>query len=115
MDRLIREVGEQVAGRLRTGEGSVDDIARELHEKLMLRGEEGRSLRIENICACLQTHSERYVRWLIFTTSSHDRPRQRGVNQQRRGLCPGAGRRVGQAAAEEGAITSSSGLHIALV
>lgn len=51
MDRLIREVGEQVAGRLRTGEGSVDDIARELHEKLMLRGEEGRSLRIENICA----------------------------------------------------------------
>lgn len=51
MDRLIREVGEQVAGRLSAGTVSVDDVARELHERLLLRGEEGRRLRIENICA----------------------------------------------------------------
>jgi hypothetical protein len=34
MERLIREVGDAVGERLRLGEQSVDDVARELHEKV---------------------------------------------------------------------------------
>lgn len=34
MDRLIREVGQAVGERLRVGEQNVDDIARELHERV---------------------------------------------------------------------------------
>ena len=36
MERLIREVGDAVGERLRLGEQSVDDVARELHEKVRL-------------------------------------------------------------------------------
>lgn len=36
MERLIREVGDAVGERLRLGEQSVDDVARELHEKARL-------------------------------------------------------------------------------
>ncbi|CED85162.1 elongation factor-2 kinase [Phaffia rhodozyma] len=49
MDRLIREVGQAVGDRLKGGVETVDDIARELHEKLMLRNETTKSLTVENI------------------------------------------------------------------
>ncbi|KAG9075016.1 hypothetical protein FS749_013360, partial [Ceratobasidium sp. UAMH 11750] len=39
MERLIREVGAAVAERILGNQESVDDVARELHERLLLRGD----------------------------------------------------------------------------
>lgn len=49
MERLIREVGHAVAERVVVGQESVDDIARELHEKLLLRNESTKQLIVEDI------------------------------------------------------------------
>lgn len=49
MDRLIREVGQAVAHRILGQNESVDDVARELHEKLLLRNESTKKLVVENI------------------------------------------------------------------
>lgn len=49
MDRLIKEVGLAVSERVHGGVGSVDDVARELQEKLMLRGEATKQLTFESI------------------------------------------------------------------
>ena len=49
MERLIHEVGQAVADRILGGNESVDDVARELHEKLLLRNESTQTLVVENI------------------------------------------------------------------
>lgn len=49
MERLIQEVGRAVAERIHLGMQTVDDVARELHEKLLLRGEETKQLQFESI------------------------------------------------------------------
>ncbi|KAF8758351.1 von Willebrand factor type A domain [Rhizoctonia solani] len=49
MERLIREVGAAVAERILGGQQSVDDVARELHEKLLLRGDGVKRMVVENI------------------------------------------------------------------
>lgn len=49
MERLVREVGHAVAERVVGGQESVDDVARELHEKLLLRNESTKQLVIEDI------------------------------------------------------------------
>jgi hypothetical protein len=49
MERLIEEVGLAVAERVHGGQASVDDVARELHEKLLLRGESTKQLSFESI------------------------------------------------------------------
>ncbi|CAH7688973.1 hypothetical protein PPACK8108_LOCUS24022 [Phakopsora pachyrhizi] len=49
MERLIREVGQAVAERVVGGQESVDDVARELHEKLLLRNESTKQLIVEDI------------------------------------------------------------------
>jgi len=49
MDRIVREVGQAVAARILNNNESVDDVARELHEKLLLRNESTKKLVIENI------------------------------------------------------------------
>ena len=49
MDRIIQEVGLAVGERVHGGGGDVDDIARELQEKLMLRGESTKQLSFETI------------------------------------------------------------------
>jgi len=49
MERLIHEVGQAVAQRILGGNESVDDVARELHEKLLLRNESTQSIVVENI------------------------------------------------------------------
>ncbi|PLW45449.1 hypothetical protein PCANC_06712 [Puccinia coronata f. sp. avenae] len=49
MERLIREVGHAVAERVAVGQESVDDIAKELHEKLLLRNESTKQLIVEDI------------------------------------------------------------------
>jgi len=49
MERLIKEVGQAVAERILGNQESVDDVARELHEKLLLRNESTKKLVVENI------------------------------------------------------------------
>ncbi|KDE06311.1 hypothetical protein MVLG_03350 [Microbotryum lychnidis-dioicae p1A1 Lamole] len=49
MERIIEEVGLVVAERVHEGQASVDDIALELHQKLLLRGEETKQLKFEPI------------------------------------------------------------------
>jgi len=49
MERLIREVGQAVAARILGNNESVDDVARELHEKLLLRNETTKKVVMENI------------------------------------------------------------------
>lgn len=49
MERLINEVGHAVAQRILGNNESVDDVARELHEKLLLRNESTKKVVIESI------------------------------------------------------------------
>ncbi|KAH8114387.1 hypothetical protein DFH11DRAFT_1594067 [Phellopilus nigrolimitatus] len=49
MERLIREVGQAVALRILGANESVDDVARELHERLLLRNESTKRVVIESI------------------------------------------------------------------
>lgn len=49
MERLIREVGQAVASRILGANESVDDVAKELHERLMLRNESTKKVVIESI------------------------------------------------------------------
>lgn len=49
MERLVREVGAAVAERILGNNESVDDVARELHEKLLLRNESTKKVVIESI------------------------------------------------------------------
>jgi len=49
MERLVREVGAAVAQRILGNNESVDDVARELHEKLLLRNESTKKVVIESI------------------------------------------------------------------
>jgi len=49
MERLVREVGHAVAQRILGNNESVDDVARELHEKLLLRNESTKKVVIESI------------------------------------------------------------------
>ncbi|KAK9893886.1 hypothetical protein P389DRAFT_174788 [Cystobasidium minutum MCA 4210] len=49
MERLIQEVGAAVAAKIHGINESVDEVARELHERLMLRNENTKQLVIENI------------------------------------------------------------------
>jgi hypothetical protein len=49
MERLVREVGHAVAQRILGDNESVDDVARELHEKLLLRNESTKKVVIESI------------------------------------------------------------------
>lgn len=49
MERLIREVGQAVSQRILGNNESVDDVARELHERLLLRNESTKKVVIESI------------------------------------------------------------------
>ena len=49
MERLIREVGQAVSQRILGNNESVDDVARELHERLLLRNESTKRVVIESI------------------------------------------------------------------
>lgn len=49
MERLVREVGSAVAQRILGNNESVDEVARELHEKLLLRNENTKKVVIESI------------------------------------------------------------------
>lgn len=59
MERLIQEVGQAVAERIHAGMQTVDDVAKELHERLLLRGEETKQLKFESIHVCFLSLSLR--------------------------------------------------------
>lgn len=71
MERLIHEVGQAVAERIHAGLQTVDDVARELHERLLLRGEETKQLKFESIHVRAAAHSRsRTIREEHFTGRS---------------------------------------------
>lgn len=49
MERLVREVGQAVSQRILGNNESVDDVAKELHERLLLRNESTKKVVIESI------------------------------------------------------------------
>ncbi|GHJ84119.1 hypothetical protein NliqN6_0521 [Naganishia liquefaciens] len=51
MESLVRQIGQQVADRIGTDvtEDSIDAVAQELHEKLLLMGQTTKKVRVENI------------------------------------------------------------------
>ena len=49
MERLVREVGQAVSQRILGNNESVDDVARDLHERLLLRNESTKRVVIESI------------------------------------------------------------------
>ncbi len=49
MERLVREVGQAVSQRILGNNESVDDVAKELHERLLLRIESTKKVVIESI------------------------------------------------------------------
>ena len=49
MERLVREVGHAVAQRILGNREDVDEVAKELHEKLLLRNESTKKVVIESI------------------------------------------------------------------
>ena len=49
MERLVREVGQAVSQRILGNNESVDDVARELHERLLLRNESTKKVVFESI------------------------------------------------------------------
>lgn len=49
MERLVQEVGAAVAMKVHGNQESVDDVARELHERLALRNESTKQLVVEDI------------------------------------------------------------------
>ena len=103
MERLVREVGQAVAQRILGNNESVDDVARELHERLLLRNENTKKVVIESIYRESEegTHNvnvfvnaptladarphlkkayliETFIRNLLFTTCAGPHPKVHG-------------------------------------
>jgi hypothetical protein len=64
IERLIREVGMAVAERVHGNNESVDDVAKELHEKLLLRNESTKKVVIENIYRELPEAQHNVAVWI---------------------------------------------------
>ncbi|KAI9510603.1 elongation factor-2 kinase [Russula earlei] len=83
MERLVREVGQAVAHRILGNNESVDDVARELHEKLLLRNESTKKVVIESI---YRDSEEARHNVEVFSRSSNlaeARPHLRKINGTR--------------------------------
>lgn len=81
MERLVREVGHAVAQRILGNNESVDDVARELHEKLLLRNESTKKVVIESI---YKESAEALHNVAVFTQAaslSEARPQLQRVSQ----------------------------------
>lgn len=68
MERLVREVGQAVADRVLGQNESVDDVAKALHERLLLRNESTKKLVVENI---YRESEEARHNVEVFTTASN--------------------------------------------
>ncbi|CAE6427199.1 unnamed protein product [Rhizoctonia solani] len=83
MERLIREVGAAVAERILGGQESVDDVARELHEKLLLRGDGVKRMVVENIYRESEEAKHNVQTWTNARTIQDARPHLKKVKGSR--------------------------------
>ncbi|GAB1517343.1 hypothetical protein RhiTH_000389 [Rhizoctonia solani] len=83
MERLIREVGAAVAERILGGQQSVDDVARELHEKLLLRGDGVKRMVVENIYRESDEAKHNVQVWTNARTIQDARPHLKKVKGSR--------------------------------
>ncbi|KDN51597.1 hypothetical protein RSAG8_00142, partial [Rhizoctonia solani AG-8 WAC10335] len=83
MERLIREVGAAVAERILGGQQSVDDVARELHEKLLLRGDGVKRMVVENIYRESEEAKHNVHVWTNARTVQDARPHLKKVKGSR--------------------------------
>lgn len=74
MERLIREVGYAVAEKIHLNNESVDDVAKELHEKLLLRNESTKHVVIENIYRDIPEAAHNVQVWLAAASIQEARP-----------------------------------------
>ncbi|EJT98762.1 vWA-like protein [Dacryopinax primogenitus] len=82
MEDLIREVGQHVANRVLGGD-DVDDIARQLHEHLMLRNENTKKLKIESIYRTSEESAHNINVWLQASDLASARPLLKKVTGSR--------------------------------
>jgi hypothetical protein len=79
MERLIREVGMAVGERVHGNNESVDDVAKELHEKLLLRNESTKRVVIENIYRELPEAMHNVQVWMNSPNIQAARPQLKKV------------------------------------
>jgi len=79
MERLIREVGYAVAEKIHINNESVDDVARELHEKLLLRNESTKHVVIENIYRDIPEAAHNVQVWLAAASIQDAKPQLKRV------------------------------------
>ena len=79
MERLIREVGYAVAEKIHLNNESVDDVARELHEKLLLRNESTKHVVIENIYRDIPEAAHNIQVWLAAASIQDAKPQLKRV------------------------------------
>lgn len=79
MERLIREVGYAVAEKIHLNNESVDDVARELHEKLLLRNESTKHIVIENIYRDIPEAVHNVQVWLAAASIQDAKPQLKRV------------------------------------
>lgn len=79
MERLIREVGYAVAEKIHLNNESVDDVARELHEKLLLRNESTKHIVIENIYRDIPEAAHNVQVWLAAASIQDAKPQLKRV------------------------------------
>jgi len=81
IERLIREVGMAVAERVHGNNESVDDVAKELHEKLLLRNESTKKVVIENIYRDIPEAQQNIQVWINSPNIATARPQLKKVSQ----------------------------------
>ena len=83
MERLIREVGQAVATRILGQNESVDDVARELHERLLLRNESTKKVVFESIYRESEESMHNVEIYMHTPTLAEARPNIRKVRGSR--------------------------------
>ena len=83
MERLIREVGQAVATRILGQNESVDDVARELHERLLLRNESTKKVVFESIYRESEESMHNVEIYMHTPTLAEARPHLRKVRGSR--------------------------------
>ncbi|KAI0333757.1 vWA-like protein [Cubamyces sp. BRFM 1775] len=79
MERLVREVGQAVSQRILGNNESVDDVARELHERLLLRNESTKKVVIESIYRESEEAKHNVSVYMQSTTLADARPHLKRV------------------------------------
>jgi len=79
LDRLIQEVGMEVATRILRDNQSVDDVAKALHEALLLRNETTKTVKIKNIYRDCPEAAHNVEVWKSANTIAEARPHLKKV------------------------------------